>query len=119
MFDAMAILYEGNNINSKMTLKTQLKDVKMQISERIQSYFTRISHIKQKLETIGDNVDKEVDITTLNGLPSSWDSFIQGICARRKLISFNRLWEEITQEELSQNQENYFCPHWISHVSSF
>ena len=38
-------------------------------------------------------------MTTLNGLPRSWDSFIQGICARKKLIKFNRLWEECTQEE--------------------
>ena len=35
----------------------------------------------------------------MNGLPRSWDSFIQGICARRKLINFNRLWEECSQEE--------------------
>ena len=38
-------------------------------------------------------------MTTLNGLPRSWDSFIQEICARRKLINFNRLWEECSQEE--------------------
>ena len=38
-------------------------------------------------------------MTTLNGLPRSWDSFIQGICTKRKLISFNRLWEECTQEK--------------------
>jgi hypothetical protein len=38
-------------------------------------------------------------MTTLNGLPSSWDSFIQGICSRRKLIKFSRLWEDCTQEE--------------------
>ena len=38
-------------------------------------------------------------MTTLNGLPRSWDSFIQGICARRKLTFFSRLWEECTQEE--------------------
>ena len=38
-------------------------------------------------------------MTTLNGIPISWDSFIQGICARRNLISFNRLREEFTQEE--------------------
>ena len=37
-------------------------------------------------------------MTTLNGLPRSWDSFIQGICARRKLIYFNRLREECKQE---------------------
>ena len=38
-------------------------------------------------------------MTTLNGLPRSWDSFIQWICARRKLISFSRLREECAQEE--------------------
>ena len=38
-------------------------------------------------------------MTTLNGLPRSWDSFIQEICAKKKLIKFNRLWEECTQEE--------------------
>ena len=39
-------------------------------------------------------------MTTLNGLPRSWDSFIQGICARRMIsISFNRLREECAQEE--------------------
>ena len=38
-------------------------------------------------------------MTTLNGLPRSWDSFIQGICARKKLVKFSRLWEECSQEE--------------------
>ena len=38
-------------------------------------------------------------MTTLNGLPRSWDSFIQGICARNKLVKFSRLWEECSQEE--------------------
>ena len=38
-------------------------------------------------------------MTTLNGLPRSWDSFIQGICARKKLVKFSRLWEEYSQEE--------------------
>ena len=38
-------------------------------------------------------------MTTLNGLHRTWDSFIQGICARKKLVKFNRLWEECSQEE--------------------
>ena len=38
-------------------------------------------------------------MTTLNGLPRSWDSFIQGNCARKKLVKFSRLWEECSQEE--------------------
>ena len=47
MFDALTKLYEGKNINRKMTLRTQLKNVKMQNSETIQSYFTRSSQIKR------------------------------------------------------------------------
>jgi hypothetical protein len=47
MFDALSRLYEGNNINQKMTLRTQLKSVKMQSSETIQSYFTRVFQIKE------------------------------------------------------------------------
>jgi hypothetical protein len=39
-------------------------------------------------------------MTTLNGLPRSWESFIQGICSRRKLTKFSRLWEDFTQEEV-------------------
>ena len=48
----------------------QLKNVKIQNSETILSYFTRISQIKEKLEAIGDNVKEvEVGIATLNGIP--------------------------------------------------
>ena len=54
MFDALSRLYEGNNINRKMTLRTQLKNVKMQDSESIQStsqgYPTSKSRLK-RLET--------------------------------------------------------------------
>ena len=38
-------------------------------------------------------------MTTLNDLPRSWDSFIQGIYAKNKLVKFSRLWEEFSQEE--------------------
>ena len=38
-------------------------------------------------------------MTTLNGLPRAWESFIQGICPRKKLVKFNRLWKECSQEE--------------------
>jgi hypothetical protein len=100
MFDALSRLYEGKNINRKMTLRTQLKSVKMQSSETIQSYFTRVSQIKEHLEAIENTVEEvELVMTTLNGLPRSWESFIQGICSRRKLTRFSKLWEDCTQEE--------------------
>ena len=43
MFDALTKLFEGKNINQKMTLRNQLKNVKIQNEETIQSYFTRVS----------------------------------------------------------------------------
>ena len=38
-------------------------------------------------------------MTTLNGLPPSWESFIQTISGRTKLPKFDKLWAECTHEE--------------------
>ena len=81
MFEALTKLFEGKNINRKMTLIKQLKNVNTQNVETIQSYFTMVSQIKKQLEAIEN---AEIVITTLNGLPGSWDSFIQAMCTRRK-----------------------------------
>jgi hypothetical protein len=92
-----------------MTLRTQLKNVKMRNSETIQSYFTRLSQIKEQLEAIGDIVEEvELVMTTLNGLPKSWESFIHGIYSRRNITKFSMLWEDCTQEEsrLAAREEN-------------
>ena len=50
----------------------------------------------------------EIVMTTLNGLPRAWDSFIEGIYAKNKLVKFSRLWEECSQEEarISSQEEN-------------
>ena len=83
-----------------MTLRNQLKNVKIRNAESIQSYFTRVYHIKERLEVVDEEVENvDIVMTTLNGLPRTWDSFIQGICARRKLVKFSKLWEECSQEE--------------------
>ena len=72
----------------------------MQNAKTIQSYFSRVSRIKEQLEAVDEEVENaEIVMTTLNGLPRTWDSFIQGICARKKLVKFSRLWEECSQEE--------------------
>ena len=57
MFDALTKLFEGKNINRKMTLRNQLKNVKIHNAETIQSYFTRVSHIKEQLEAIDEEVE--------------------------------------------------------------
>ena len=100
MFDSLTKLFEGKNINRKMTMRNQLKNVKIQNAKTIQYYFTRVSQIKEQLEAVYEEVENvEIVMTTLNGIPRSWDSFIQGIYARKKLVKFSRLWEEFSQQE--------------------
>ena len=52
MFDSLTKLFEGKNIHQKMTLRNQLKNVKIQNAETIQSYFTRVSQIKEQIEAV-------------------------------------------------------------------
>ena len=95
MFDALSSLFEGRNINKKMTLRNHLKSVKAQKLETMQSYFSRVAQNKYQLEAIGDTIEEaEIVMTTLNGLLRDWEAFIRGICSRRKLTKFRNIWEE-------------------------
>jgi hypothetical protein len=47
MMDTLTRLFEGNKINRRMTLRTQLKNARMQNSETIHSYFSRVNHIEE------------------------------------------------------------------------
>ena len=92
MFDSLTKLLEGKNINRKMTQRNQLKNVKIQNAETIQSYFKRVSQIKEQLEAVDEEVENaKIVMTTLNGLLRSRDSFIQGICARKKFVKFQTM----------------------------
>ena len=92
--------FEHGSINVTLTLRNQLSNMKMINSESIASYFMRIINLQDKLRYNGYNIeDKELVMTTLNGLPPSWESFIQTISGRTKLPKFDRLWEDYTQEE--------------------
>jgi hypothetical protein len=92
-----------------MTLGSQLKNVKMQNSKTIHSYFLTLNQIKEHIEAIGDSIEgEEMVMTTLNGFPRSWDAFIRGIVSRKKLPNFNMLWEDCNQEEarIAAREEN-------------
>ena len=56
MFDSLTNLFEGKNINQNMTLRNQLKNVKIQIAKTTQSYFTRVSQIKEQIEAMDEEV---------------------------------------------------------------
>ena len=100
IFDSWTKIFEGKNINQNMTLRNQLNEVKIQNADTIQSYFTRVSQIKEQLEAVKEEVkNAEVVIAILNGLPRSWDSSLLRNVCQKEMITFNRIWEECTQEE--------------------
>ena len=106
-FDSLTKLFEGKNIHQKMTLRNQLKNVKIQNAETMQSYFTSVSQIKEQLEAIKEEVkNAKVVIVTLNGLLGSCDSFIhvRNVC-EKEVITFSSLWEENTQEEEAREEK--------------
>jgi hypothetical protein len=60
----------------------------------------RVSQIRDQLAAIGDVIsDKELVTTTLNGFPTFWIPFLQGVCARIKLPKFDKLRANCTHEE--------------------
>ena len=69
MFHSLIKLFEDKNLNQKMALRKQ--NVKIQNAEQLEV-------VEEEVESV------EVVIATLNGLPGSWDSFIRGMCTRRK-----------------------------------
>jgi hypothetical protein len=49
MMDTLTHLFEEININQRMTLRSQLDNMKMQNSETIHYYFSRVNQIKENI----------------------------------------------------------------------
>jgi hypothetical protein len=100
MYEALSRLYESKDISRNLALRNQLRNMKMENSESVSSYLMRVSQIRDQFAAIGDVInDKELVTTTLNGFPTFWIPFVQGVCARNKLPKFDKLWADCTHEE--------------------
>ena len=77
MYEALNRLYESKDISQNLTLRNQLRNMKMDNSESVTSYLMRVSEIRDQLAAIGDVIsDKELVTTTLNGFPTFWIPFV-------------------------------------------
>lgn len=90
MFSTLESIYEINNTSRALSLKQKLHHLKMNKGESITSYFMRIAKLRDQLSTIGNFIKrKELTMLALNGLPTLWEAFIQGISACSKLSKFD------------------------------
>jgi hypothetical protein len=99
-FDALANLYEKKAPFQKMTLKKQLRTLKMGKDETISSFFPKIAQTRDQLAAIGVAVDDDDLVqTTVDGLPESWETFLSSVNGREVQPKFKRLWHDCLEEE--------------------
>ena len=95
MWASLNNLYQSSNENHKMVLKEKLKAIKMNKSEGVVAYLTRITNVKDELVAIGETIaDLELVSTTSQGFPKSWKVFVKRIIAREHLLGWDRLWDD-------------------------
>jgi hypothetical protein len=58
MYDALTNLFSVINIGQVMSLKNELRDMKMNDDERITSYFVRISQLRDQLQAIEEIISR-------------------------------------------------------------
>lgn len=72
----------------------------MHKGEIVQSFVIRITEIRDQLRTAQETIlDRELVMTSLSGLPSSWDMFIASTNNRERIPSFDELLSLCNQEE--------------------
>ena len=88
MWTALTNLYQSTNENRKMVLREKLKAIKMAKTDSATAYLTKITSVRDELATVGETIPstKLVQIT-LNGLPKTWESFVDDIGVQENLPS--------------------------------
>jgi hypothetical protein len=100
MYDALTNLFSVRNIGQAMSLKNELRDMKMNDEDRITSYFVRISQLRDQLQAIEEIIsEKELVNIVLNGLPKTWDAFSASMNTRKEYPTLEELWTCYAQEE--------------------
>jgi hypothetical protein len=100
MYDALTNLFSVKNIRQIMSLKNELRDMKMNDDDIITSYFVRIYQLRYQLQAIEEIIlEKELVNIVLNGLPKTWDAFATSMNTRNEYPTFEELWTCCAQEE--------------------
>lgn len=100
MLKALVDLFHSDNLNRKMVLKNKLRDCRMTRFYNVTSYLMRITQIRDQLAAIGEKVtEAELVNVALNGFTKPWKPFVKGICARKHIPDWQRLWDYCIQED--------------------
>jgi hypothetical protein len=100
MYDSLTNIFSVKKIGQVMSLKNELRDMKMNDEDSITSYFVRISQLRDQLQAIEEIISKkELVNIVLNGLPKTWHAFATSMNTRKEYPTFEELWICCAQEE--------------------
>jgi putative lipoic acid-binding regulatory protein len=106
MYDALTNLFSVKNIGQVMSLKNELRDMKMNDDDSITSYLVRISQLRDQLQAIEETIsEKELVNIVLNGLPKTWDAFAASMNTRKEYPTFEELWTCCAQKNQGLTQK--------------
>jgi hypothetical protein len=89
MYDSLIDLFSVRNIGQVMSLKNELRNMKMNNDDIITSYFVRIAQLRDKIQATEEIIsEKELVNIILNGLPKTWDAFSASMNTRKEYPTF-------------------------------
>jgi hypothetical protein len=72
-----------------MSLKNELRDMKMNDDDNITSYFVRNSQLRDQIKSIEEIISEtELVNIVLNGIPKTWDAFSTSMNTRKEYTTF-------------------------------
>lgn len=99
-YDTLVKLYETKATSQKRLLKSQLRSLKMESDESVNSFFTKISNLKDKLLAIGVSTDDDDRVQTVfDGLSPTWEQFLVVVNGHGVEPSFEKLWHDCLHKE--------------------
>ena len=88
-----------------MVLREKLKTIKMGKNDSATGYLTKITNVRDALTTVGEIIpNTELVRIAVNGLPTSWLNFADGVCARETLLTWERFWDDCIQTKIRKSQ---------------
>ena len=98
-FDTLTDIYENKAPTQKRALKNKLCKMTMERDEFVASFFTKISKVKDQLESISVDTDEDDLLqTAIDRIPFSWDTFLTVVNGREESPKFKRIWHNCIQE---------------------
>ena len=100
MYDNWVNMFKANNANEVLFFKNQSKNLKKGRDESIQSYFLKLTNIRNSMLAIGETIaDQEMVLIALGGLSSERHVFNTTILNNNVIPDFDEVLLRCVQEE--------------------